>query len=75
MELEDTNFDIWMSALSISDSITDDLQKGRLNKADLLNYLNTVEELFGTDIDPVEDLKAFVLLQLCRSVRRSLDSL
>lgn len=75
MEIETQNFNFWKLVLSISESIASDIEKGQINKNELLTYLATIEEIIGESNDPVADFQKFVLLDLCRSFRKSLSYL
>ena len=72
MEEGDKNFYLWKYALLISESISCDIRLGQLTKADLVNYLESIEEAFGKTSDPLNDLQGLVLIELCRSIRRAL---
>lgn len=72
MEIANKNFYLWKYALSISESISNDVRLGQLTKADLVNYLENIEEAFGKMSDPLNDLQGFVLIEICRSIRRAL---
>ena len=73
LDLNSDEFELWKYVLSVSDSITTEAKSGDVTKKDLLAYLETIEEAFGKNSDPVKDFQGFVLLELCRSLRRSLD--
>lgn len=70
--MRDKNFYLWKYARSISESISNDVRLGQLTKADLVNYLESIEEAFGKTSDRLNDLQGFVLIELCCSIRRAL---
>jgi len=75
MELDTEDFHFWKLVLSVSDSIASDMEQRQLTKDELLNYLGTIEEVFRKSNDPVSNFQKFVLLELCRSLRKSLAHL
>lgn len=75
MNLENEKFRLWKCVLSISDSIETEAKRGQITNKDLLSYLETIEEAFKKDRDPINDFQGFVLFDLCRALRRSLNSI
>lgn len=75
MVSEIRNFELWKYVLTISQSIEEDLKTGKVGRADLLTYLESIKEIFGKTIDPTEDFQGVVLVELCRSLSRSIESL
>ncbi len=69
----------WSYVLSVSDSMSDAAKASTadhpVGKKDLLEYLGTIEESFGGSMDPTDNFKEYVVLHLCRSVQRVLESI
>lgn len=68
------DFSLWKYALSISDYIEQGVKNDQMSKEDLLCYLITIEEAFKSESDPTEDFEAYVLLHLCRAIRRAIET-
>lgn len=75
MELEAQDFHFWKLVLSVSDSIAGNTEQGKVTKDELVTFLGTIEEVIGESNDPVADFQKYVLLELCRSLRKSIDKL
>ncbi len=72
---DNENFQMWKFILSVSDAIASDTKHGHIKKTDLLIYLGTIEEAFEKANDPVGNFSGFAMLKLCRSLRKSLESM
>lgn len=66
------DFGLWKFVLSVSDSMAGDQKRGFAKQSEIIAYLETIEEAFNKNNDPIEDFKGFVLLELCRTLKRSL---
>lgn len=75
MELEAQDFHFWKLVLSVSDSIAGNTEQGKVTKDELVTFLGTIEEVIGKSTDPVADFQKYVLLELCRSLRKSIAKL
>lgn len=72
MKISPEQFEIWKFVLATSTSISSDLEKGPVSNLDLVQALNTIEEVCQTTMDPIQDLQGYVLLDLCRTIRKAL---
>lgn len=64
----------WYYLLNVSeslDAIQPDPEKAR---EQLLEYLETVEEVFGKSFDPVDEFEKFSATALCKSIRKFLQA-
>lgn len=69
------NFELWKSVLTTSELISDTASQNQMSRQDLVLQLNVIEEVFAKTIDPSEDFQGYVVLHLCRSLRRSIQQL
>lgn len=67
-------FHLWKTLLITAETISDVADKKKMNKQDLIFQLNSIEEVFGKSIDPTEDFQGYVVLQLCKSLKKSLQN-
>jgi len=65
----------WKYILSVSESMTKDAESGSIKRADLMQYLESIEETFKKSADPVEQFQRFVLLEFSRAVRCSVEKI
>lgn len=63
----------WKQLLTISESILIDIEKGSLQRKDIIDYLNTIEMCFMNSSDPVEDFEGYALVQFCKSIRQTIN--
>lgn len=75
MGADNKNFEMWKYVLALSETMIKENESGLMNKVALIDYLNTIEETFVESRDPIENFEGYVLVQLCRSFRQSLESL
>lgn len=68
-------FSLWKSILTVSDNISDAVNHKKMNKQDLAFQLNAIEEVFEKTIDPSEDFQGYVILHLCKSLKKSIQQL
>ena len=65
------NLDFWVCVLNTAERLDGRPEVG--DRTSVSEQLLTLEEAFDRRFDPADDFKEYVLLQLCRSIRRRLD--
>lgn len=73
--MNNENFDLWKSILTTSEIISEATSRNQINRHDLIQQLNAIEEVFAKTIDPSEDFQGYVVLHLCKSLKRSIQQL
>ena len=73
--MSNENFNLWKSVLTTSEIISEATSQNKINREDLIQQLNAIEEVFAKTVDPSEDFQGYVILHLCRSLRRSIQKI
>jgi predicted transcriptional regulator len=73
--MSNENFDLWKAILTTSEIISEATSRNKISRDDLVQQLNAVEEVFAKTIDPSEDFHGYVILHLCKSLKRSIQQL
>lgn len=64
----------WLYLLNISESLGTLEADSEESKQRLLEYLETVEEVFNKSFDPVDEFEKYSALALCKSIKRVLTA-
>ncbi|MCK6597947.1 MAG: hypothetical protein L6Q37_06245 [Bdellovibrionaceae bacterium] len=75
MKDEGENFQLWMTALTTSETLVENIKNKQVNKENLLTYLASLDEIFSKNVDPAVDFHGFVLIQLCKALHDSIKEL
>lgn len=70
---EDQDFEMWKNLLMISEALSETSMDKKANRDNLISQLATIEEVFAGSAEPVDDFKGYVVIHLCRSIRRAVD--
>jgi hypothetical protein len=66
------DFRLWHHVYLVAEAISRGARNGTIDLIAIENHLTAVEEVFADEWDPHRDFRNYVLLHLCRSIRRSL---
>jgi hypothetical protein len=66
------DFRLWHHIYLVAEAISRSAEKGTIDLAAIESHLTAVEEVFADEWDPHRDFRNYVVLHLCRAIRRSL---